>query len=76
MPFLPLKESIVKKTCLAIAAITTGFLSGCTDDPLKTVQKTVLPTYDTSVAIGKVLDTYSTCRPKTQKWTTFELPMH
>ena len=62
----------MKKTCLTVATIGAVFLSGCTDDPLKTVQKTVLPTYDTSVAIGKVLDTYSTCRAKTQKWTTFK----
>lgn len=62
----------MKKSSLLIACAAGVLLVGCSEDPLKAVQKSVFPTYDSSVAIGKVLDTYSTCRPKTQKWATFK----
>ena len=62
----------MKKTCLVMACAAAVLLAGCSEDPLKAVRKSVFPAYDSSVSIGKVLDTYSTCRAKTQKWVTLK----
>lgn len=58
----------MKQRMIIVAAMAILGLTGCSDDPVTTVKKTVLSQYDSSVSLGKVLDTYSSCQPNTAQW--------